>query len=250
MASLPITSIGATISVAIEETAGVRPISGYKKVPQVTEFPEIDITPDTIETTSFDNQKYKSSTYGLIDATGMQTMKANYTDDLVDMWNEFCEAAATAAISDKMAWICLDVPKAEEALYIPIIPVPLGAFNIVVNDRIQQNVNFTIAGDFVHEVAPTYYAATTYSVTVSIAAENNGRVLMLYRVVSSSEMKLVAKISGSTVILSSGDDANVFAGMIVGKYVAVYVGTGDDSDYELIGTGTITNADITIALGE
>ena len=31
MASLPITSIGATISVAIEEAAGVRPISGYKK---------------------------------------------------------------------------------------------------------------------------------------------------------------------------------------------------------------------------
>ena len=192
MASLPITSIGATISVAIEEAAGVRPISGYKKVPQVTEFPEIDITPDTIETTSFDNQKYKSSTYGLIDATGMQTMKANYTDDLVDMWNEFCEAAATAAISDKMAWICLDVPKAEEALYIPIIPVPLGAFNIVVNDRIQQNVNFTIAGDFVHEVAPTYYAATTYSVTVTITADNTDGVLMLYRMVSSSETGLVA----------------------------------------------------------
>ena len=26
------------------------------------------------------------------------------------------EAAATAAISDKMAWICLDVPKAEEVI--------------------------------------------------------------------------------------------------------------------------------------
>ena len=109
-------------------------------IPQVTEVSEFDLDPDTIDTTSFDNIRYKSSVAGLVDTSGIQSIVANATDD---------EAAETVwdALAGKECWMKIEIPNKEDNTYVPIIPIKTGAYNLTVNDRITIKLRYTIAGD-------------------------------------------------------------------------------------------------------
>ena len=54
---------------------------------------------------------------------------------------------------------------------------------------------------------------------------------MLYRMVSSSEAKGLSHKAFRQQLASESGVDNVFAGMIVGKYIAVYAGTGGSVRY-------------------
>ena len=109
-------------------------------IPQVIEASEFDLDPDTIDTTSFDNLRYKSSVAGLIDTSGIQSLTVNATDD---------EAAETIwdALAGEEAWLKIEIPNKEDHTYIPIVPIKTGAYNVAVNDRITIRLKYTIAGD-------------------------------------------------------------------------------------------------------
>lgn len=63
--AIPITSIGAKVSYAVEITKGTRPTTGFKKIPAITEIPEMNPTPDMLDTTSMDNLEYTTGVQGL-----------------------------------------------------------------------------------------------------------------------------------------------------------------------------------------
>ena len=109
-------------------------------IPQVIESSEFDLDPDTIDTTSFDNIRYKSSVAGLVDTSGIQSITVNATDD---------EAAETIwdALAGEEAWLKIEIPNKPDNTYIPIIPVKTGAYNLAVNDRITIRLRYTISGD-------------------------------------------------------------------------------------------------------
>lgn len=109
-------------------------------IPQVIEASEFDLDPDTIDTTSFDNERYKSSVAGLTDTSGIQSFTANATDDQVaeDTWNGFV---------GQEAWLKIDIPEKKDKIYIPILPIRTGAYNLAVNDRITVKLRYTISGD-------------------------------------------------------------------------------------------------------
>ena len=109
-------------------------------IPQVIEASEFDLDPDTIDTTSFDNLRYKSSVAGLIDTTGIQSLTVNATDDEAaeGIWD---------ALAGKEAWLKVEIPNKEDNTYIPIIPIKTGAYNLAVNDRITIRLKYTISGD-------------------------------------------------------------------------------------------------------
>lgn len=109
-------------------------------IPQVIEASEFDLDPDTIDTTSFDNLRYKSSVAGLVDTSGIQSITVNATDD---------EAAESIwdALAGKEAWLKIEIPNKADNTYIPIIPVKTGAYNLAVNDRITIRLRYTISGD-------------------------------------------------------------------------------------------------------
>ena len=110
-------------------------------IPQVIESSEFDLDPDTIETTSFDNLRYKSSVSGLIDTTGIQSLTVNATDDAEaeEIWD---------ALAGEPAWLKIVIPnKEDDNTYIPIVPIKTGAYNLAVNDRITIRLKYTIAGD-------------------------------------------------------------------------------------------------------
>lgn len=109
-------------------------------IPQVIEASEIDLDPDTIDTTSFDNLRYKSSVAGLIDTTGIQSLTVNATDDEAaeGIWD---------ALAGQAAWLKVEIPNKTDHTYIPIIPIKTGAYNLAVNDRITIRLKYTISGD-------------------------------------------------------------------------------------------------------
>lgn len=120
---------------------GAATIEPEQLIPQVIEATELDIDPDTIDTTSFDNLRYKSSVSGLIDTSGIQSLTVNATDDAEaeGIWD---------ALAGQEAWLKIVIPgKEDDNTYIPIIPIKTGAYNLAINDRITIRLKYTIAGD-------------------------------------------------------------------------------------------------------
>ncbi|MBO7230059.1 MAG: hypothetical protein J6V20_01430 [Bacteroidaceae bacterium] len=109
-------------------------------IPQVIEASEFDLDPDTIDTTSFDNLRYKSSVAGLIDTSGIQSLTVNATEDEAaeGIWD---------ALAGEEAWLKVEIPNKADHTYIPIIPIKTGAYNLAVNDRITIRLKYTISGD-------------------------------------------------------------------------------------------------------
>lgn len=160
MAGIPITSIGAKISWAVEATAGTRPTTGYKHIPDLKEFPDTDAQPNTADATTFDNLEYTSYVNLLKDLGGSLTLRGNMTNALKTEWKAFYEAAKTAKAANKKAWICVDIPDYDEAVYIPADPANIGLSAFAANSLMEQDLHFTPTGDIVYDEKPTYAAAS------------------------------------------------------------------------------------------
>lgn len=147
-----LSSIGVEFKIAAATTFGTRPTTGWTKIPQVFENSEFDLDPDTIDVTSYDNLKYKSSIPGLIDASGIQTLTANATEgeDAETVWDDMVDDYEAG----KQIWLCVVIPEKADATYMPIVPIRTGAYNTVVNDKISIKLKFTIAGDLVFAAKP------------------------------------------------------------------------------------------------
>ena len=134
-----LTSLGVKFYIGSAEALTVN--EPAELIPQVIEASEIDLDPDTIDTTSFDNLRYKSSVSGLIDTSGIQYLTVNATEgaEAEAIWDRFDGAPA---------WLKIEIPgKEDDNTYIPIIPIKTGAYNVAVNDRITIRLKYTISGD-------------------------------------------------------------------------------------------------------
>lgn len=145
-----LTSLGVEIGIGSSTTETAKPTT-FTRIPQVIEMSEVDLDPDTIDTTSFDNTRYKSSVAGLIDTSGVQSLTVNATEDekAETLWNSMAEA------KNAYVWLCVKIPNKANATYIPIVPIKTGAYNVVVNDRITLRLRYTIREDLEFDTAPT-----------------------------------------------------------------------------------------------
>lgn len=162
----PLTSIGLKTSIALETTAGTRPVTNYYKIYQVTALPDLDFENDTIDVTSFDDLVNHSYLPGLKDTGGLLSFEINYNDYDVTMWNDIAEKVAEAT-DGKKAWILIDIEGTSRKFFIPIIPVKAGMPGAEVNDKVTQNLNFTAFGDVVDQditSTTTYYASGDYNI--------------------------------------------------------------------------------------
>lgn len=151
-----LTSLGVEIGIGSSTSATERPTT-FTRIPQVIEMSEIDLDPDTIDTTSFDNQKYKSSVPGLIDTSGIQSLTVNATDneEAETVWDNMAVAV------NAYVWLCIKIKNKTDATFIPITPIATGAYNVSVNDRITIRLKFTIRGDMEFDTAPTQMTEPT-----------------------------------------------------------------------------------------
>lgn len=145
--SIPVTSIGATISIAASaEIGGARP-SEFTALPMVYSFPEVSFTPSIIDTTSYDNAQYKSSVAGLAESSGVQTIEAFYSAELTETWSECCDAYREG----RNVWLRVTIPAVKKAYYIPVVPVEPVMPALPLNDAVRQKLMFTICGDIESE---------------------------------------------------------------------------------------------------
>lgn len=159
-----LTSIGLVVAVAVEATAGTRPVTNYYKVPGVTDLPDLDFDPDTIETTSYDNLDYKSYLPGLKDTGGIVSLEANYTEYGVGMWDAMT-ATIEADTTGIKAWILVSIEGTTTKWFIPAKLVETGVPTAPVNDKVSTTYKFTVLGDIVKETIAdisTYIASTDY----------------------------------------------------------------------------------------
>lgn len=156
--SIPITSIGAKVSYAMELTAGVRPTTSYKKIPKITEIPEMNPTPDMLDTTSMDNLEYTTGVQGLKSLDTL-SFTARFTQALFDMYegeDGITSAWQTARASGKGMWICIDIEGLNKSCYISVEPSPLGMPAASTNSVIDVTLYFTPVGEPVWDADPTY----------------------------------------------------------------------------------------------
>lgn len=157
--AIPITSIGVKVSYAIEITKGVRPTTGYKKIPMITEIPEMNPTPDMLDTTSMDNLEY---TTGVVGLKSLDTLafSARFTQELFDMYNDTTDGImaqwATAKEAGKAMYLCIDIPNLDKSCYISVEPSSIGMPAASTNAVIDVSLYFTPVGEPVWDTDPTY----------------------------------------------------------------------------------------------
>lgn len=113
---------------ASEATAGTRPVSGYKKIPEIKSLPSFNPTPNTIDSTTLEETEYMTYVAGLKDLGGALEYTANLTDDLYTEWGTLMTAfdTAIAATPAKAIWFAVVHPKLSKATFFKGEPSPIG----------------------------------------------------------------------------------------------------------------------------
>ena len=144
-----LSSIGTKFSIATSDTAVTGGTAAkaleYAAIPQIYECSLPDFTPNTIETTSFDNLENTSSIYGLSDGSAIYSLTARFSvnEDAETVWN----AAAAAYDSGKYCYLKIAIRGAKSDFYLPIAPSETKLPGITLNDAISIVMSFTVTGD-------------------------------------------------------------------------------------------------------
>lgn len=156
--ALEITTVGASVSYAVEATAGTRPTSGFTKIPDVNTAPEIALDVDALDASNIEDliTRYVA---GRQDPGGAKAFTLNHTEAAITAWATLCTASATAKASGKLTWIQYKYPSpASKAFFFAIDPVtPLG------NAGIEQNSVSTLNATFVVTKVEGWGSAATIS---------------------------------------------------------------------------------------
>lgn len=157
--AIPIKTIGVKVSYAFEETAGTRPTTGYKVFPMIKEVPEMNPTPDMLDTTSMDNLEFTTGVQGL-KSLDVLTFTAGFSQDLYDMYNTASTgimAQWSAAKADgKAMYLCVDIPDLEESCYLSVEPSNLGLPAMSTNSIVDVSLYFTPVSEPIWASDPTY----------------------------------------------------------------------------------------------
>ena len=157
--AIPITSIGVKVSYAIEITKGTRPTSGYKKIPMITEIPEMNPTPDILDTTSMDNLEYTTGVMGLKSLDTL-TFTARFTQELFDMYKNaetgIIAQWENAKSAGKAMYICIDIPNLDKSCFISVEPADIGMPSASTNSVIDVSLYFTPVGEPIWDIDPSY----------------------------------------------------------------------------------------------
>lgn len=140
--AIALTSIGAIVSYGTGKTGT------FKKIPGITEIPEMNPTPDMLDTTSLDNQEYTSGVAGL-KTLDVLTFGARFSQELFTTMQEINE--------NDTVYIQIQIQKLDKACFIQCQPSPLGLPAVSTNSVIDASLYFTPVGEpeWATPIAPT-----------------------------------------------------------------------------------------------
>lgn len=187
--AISLTSIGAKVGYAFSASATNTPESlTYTRIPQVKSIPEMNPSPDTLETTSFDNLEFKTYVSGLKDLGGVIDFTANLTQELYDKWEGVTGVMAnwdsTKATNGEM-YLCINIPGLSNSCYLSVEPSHIALPSAEFNAVLETTLHFTPVGEPVWADDPegdetmVNTTITTYNVTFTGYAENGVDISVL-----------------------------------------------------------------------
>lgn len=154
-----LTSAGIKLYYSVETSAGTKPTTliAYTAVAGLKEIPDMNPTPDTIETTTFDDTTYKTYTQGLKDLGGALSFTFNLTNTFVTAWDTLVSAyvAGKTTATPLATWFCVVIPEITEALYFKGEPAELGLSGQSVNSLVEITTFIVPTNGPVWSAAPT-----------------------------------------------------------------------------------------------
>ena len=118
---------GSYVAYAMEATAGTRPTTGWTKIPEITNIPELASADyDTIDMTPIDEEVQHQEITGLRQSPGTLTFEANLSDTLLTFWNDTLMSAYNTAIAaGKHMWVAVIIKGMDKAYFFTAEPKEL-----------------------------------------------------------------------------------------------------------------------------
>ena len=140
---IALSTAGVTFGYAVETSAGTRPTSGYKLIPDVKEVPEMNPEPETLETTVLSETEYKTYIEGLKDLGGALSFLANFTEELETKWSTLVTAYKSAKAEGKSVWFEVKHPELDKSVFFTGQPSAMGLPAMGVNAVLETNLYIT-----------------------------------------------------------------------------------------------------------
>lgn len=131
--AINLSTAGVKLAWAVEETAGTRPTTGYKRLYGAKSTPSLNPSPDTLETTTLDELEYKTYIDGLKDLGGALEFLFNLTEQLIEDWDELMAAYEAGKVDGKATWFTIIIPGLSESFYFTGNPSAMGLPETSVN---------------------------------------------------------------------------------------------------------------------
>ncbi len=147
MASKGVSTAGSKVGYAQQVSGGAVPTS-FTKIPEVKEVPELNPEPATLETTTLEENEYKTYTTGLKDLGGALPLTCNFTEELKTAWSAMCATANGDSV-----WICVQHPTIGAVAFLAE-PNPLGMPQLTVDNVLE------VSGYLVPTSAPQWVTGT------------------------------------------------------------------------------------------
>lgn len=135
--AINLSTAGIHLKYAVEETAGTRPTTSYIDLKGVKSTPNLNPSPDTLETTDLNETEYKTYIDGLKDLGGALEFTFNLTQELVDTWEDLMTAYEAAKAAGKAVWFLIDIPGLTQGMYFPGNPSDMGIPETEVNSVLE-----------------------------------------------------------------------------------------------------------------
>lgn len=150
-----VSTAGMYLCYAVEATAGTRPTTGYKIVPEVKSMPNFNPQPETIQSTTLLETEFHTYVKGLKDLGGVLEYGANLTDDLDTFWSTLLTEYDAAVAENKAMWFAVVHPKLAKATFFQGDPAPIGINEASVGGMAETTLYITPVSAPVRDTKPT-----------------------------------------------------------------------------------------------
>ncbi len=146
---------GVAVGYAFESTAGTRPSGSYTHIAGVSDIPEMNESPEMIDTTTLDELTERVGVPGLKALPSATGFTVNFTQALVDQWEDVMSKYNSGKSSGLRMWVTVVIPGISKAFFFPAEPSPLGVPGAGVGNALSTSVYLTKVGEVQMGPAPT-----------------------------------------------------------------------------------------------
>ncbi|GEM_PF-430690 len=162
---IDLASAGVAVGYAFETTAGTMPSGSYTHLSGVSDIPEMNESPEMIDTTTLDELTERVGVPGLKALPSATGFTVNYTETLKSQWKDVMSKYNSGKESGKRMWVTIVFPGISDAFFFPVEPSPLGVPGVGVGNVLSTTVYMTKIGEVQMEAAHEIVAWSGASVS-------------------------------------------------------------------------------------